>query len=432
MRIGLVGPRALKLLVDSKAYLLCNPQMENEYFPERLRESNRQSASFFASRWFRGLTLLLYGLAFFSLGVFVHDRLTAPSLPAWSTVRPPLATSASPSKGDALPDNPFVRVAERASPAVVNISTVSGRSGRTSDELFRPFGNDPFFRDFFDRFFEGTPRRRQQNSLGSGLIIDKSGLILTNNHVIKDAEEITVRFANKLEAKGKVVGTDGKTDLAVIRVSTKEDLPVATLGDSDSLRVGEWAIAIGNPFGLDHTLTVGVVSATGRSEVGIATYENFIQTDASINPGNSGGPLLNIRGEVIGVNTAIVASGQGIGFAIPINMARKIMDDLVKKGKVTRGWLGVGIQPLTPELAKSFGASGEGVLVNQVMPKSPAEAAGLKTGDLIVSIDGNAIKDPRQLQRAVAEAEIGKVLEISILRDHQKLTVKVRIGEMPA
>ncbi len=406
--------------------------MENEYFSESSPEPRRPRPSFFASRWFKGLTLLLYAFAFFSLGIFVHDRLTPSSTSEWNVGRPSLAIPSPSPKGTATPENPFVRVAEWASPAVVNISTVSTRSGRTSSELFRPFGNDPFSRDFFDRFFEGAPRRRQQNSLGSGLIIDKSGLILTNNHVIKDAEEITVRFANKQEVKGKVVGTDGKTDLAVIRVSTKEDLPVATLGDSDTLRVGEWAIAIGNPFGLDHTLTVGVVSATGRSEVGIATYENFIQTDASINPGNSGGPLLNIRGEVIGINTAIVASGQGIGFAIPINMARKIMDDLVKKGKVTRGWLGVGIQPLTPELAKSFGASGVGVLVNQVMPKSPAEAAGLKTGDLIVSIDGNAIKDPRQLQRIVAEAEIGKVLEISILRDRQKQTVKARIGEMPA
>jgi S1-C subfamily serine protease len=218
----------------------------------------------------------------------------------------------------------------------------------------------------------------------------------------------------------------------VIRVSAKDELPVALLGNSDTLRVGEWAIAIGNPFGLDHTLTVGVVSATGRSEVGIAAYENFIQTDASINPGNSGGPLLNVRGEVIGINTAIVASGQGIGFAIPINMARKVMDDLVKKGKVTRGWLGVGIQPLTPELAKSFGVSGEGVLINQVMPKSPAEAAGLKVGDLILSIDGKPLKDPRELQRIIAEADIGKTIEMNILREKEKRTLKAQIGEMPA
>jgi Do/DeqQ family serine protease len=384
------------------------------------------------SKWLKVFSFAVYALAFFSLGIYVHSALTKPSAPtAWQHVSAPTAMPASAMSGQP-PENPFVQVAERVTPSVVNISTVTTGKGRTANELFRPFGNDPYFRDFFDRFFEGMPRRRQQNSLGSGVVIDKSGLILTNNHVVKDADEITVRFSNKQEAKGKVVGTDGKTDLAVIRVSAKDELPVALLGNSDTLRVGEWAIAIGNPFGLDHTLTVGVVSATGRSEVGIAAYENFIQTDASINPGNSGGPLLNVRGEVIGINTAIVASGQGIGFAIPINMARKVMDDLVKKGKVTRGWLGVGIQPLTPELAKSFGVSGEGVLINQVMPKSPAEAAGLKVGDLILSIDGKPLKDPRELQRIIAEADIGKTIEMNILREKEKRTLKAQIGEMPA
>jgi serine protease Do/serine protease DegQ len=385
------------------------------------------------SRWFRFFTVAVYALAFFSLGIYVHTALTKTATPVWDAPRGPAGAPTSATSKDAGgPDSPFVQVAEQATPSVVNISTVSSGKGRSPNELFRPFGNDPFFRDFFDRFFEGMPRRHQQTSLGSGVIIDKSGLILTNNHVIKDADEISVRFSNKQEAKGKVVGTDAKTDLAVIRVTTKDELPVARLGNSESLRVGEWAIAIGNPFGLDHTLTVGVVSATGRSEVGIAAYENFIQTDASINPGNSGGPLLNVRGEVIGINTAIVASGQGIGFAIPINLARKVMDDLVKKGKVTRGWLGVGIQPLTPELSKSFGVSGEGVLVNQVMPKSPAETAGLKVGDLILTIDGKSIKDPRELQRVIADADIGKTLELTVLREKEKRTVKVQVGEMPA
>ncbi len=383
------------------------------------------------SRWLKILSLVVYALAFFSLGIYVHTALTTPNTSAWQTPPTPAAMSVPATTGQAM-DNPFIRVAEQVTPSVVNISTVTTGKGRTPNELFRPFGNDPFFRDFFDRFFEGAPRRHQQSSLGSGVVIDKSGLILTNNHVIKDADEITVRFANKQEAKGKVVGADGKTDLAVIRVNTKEELPVAALGNSDILRVGEWAIAIGNPFGLDHTLTVGVVSATGRSEVGIAAYENFIQTDASINPGNSGGPLLNIRGEVIGINTAIVASGQGIGFAIPINMARRVMDDLVKKGKVTRGWLGVGVQPLTPELAKSFGVSGDGVLVNQVMPKSPAELAGLKVGDLILRVDGKAIKDPRDLQRIIAEAPIGKRVELDILREKDRRAISVQVAEMPA
>jgi len=381
-------------------------------------------------RWLKSLAFAVYALAFFSLGIYVHTSLTKAS-PSGSWQQGPVVLPTS-TEGGQVPENPFVQVAEHVTPSVVNISTVTTGKRRPESELFRPFGNDPYFRDFFDQFFEGMPRRQQQTSLGSGVVIDKSGLILTNNHVIKDADEITVRFSNKREAKGKVVGTDGKTDLAVIRVAAKEELPVARLGDSDALRVGEWAIAIGNPFALGHTLTVGVVSATGRSEVGIAAYENFIQTDASINPGNSGGPLLNVRGEVIGINTAIVASGQGIGFAIPINMARKVMDDLVKKGKVTRGWLGVGIQPLSPELAKSFGVSGEGVLINQVMPKSPAEAAGLRVGDLILSIDGKRIKDPRELQRIIADADIGKTMEVQILREKEKRTLKAQVGEMPA
>ena len=385
------------------------------------------------SRWFKLLALAVYGMAFFGLGIYIHGALTKPGgAPAWQVPSGFSAPAGSGAKDAAPPENPFIVVAEQVTPSVVNISTVSSGKGRTPNELFRPFGNDPFSRDFFDRFFEGMPRRRQQTSLGSGVVIDKGGLILTNNHVIKDADEISVKFSDKHEAKGKVVGADPKTDLAVIRVDTKKDLPVAKLGNSDALRVGEWAIAIGNPFGLDHTLTVGVVSATGRSEVGIAAYENFIQTDASINPGNSGGPLLNIRGEVIGINTAIVASGQGIGFAIPINMARKIITDLVKKGKVTRGWLGVGVQPITAELAKSFGTSGEGVLVNQVMPKSPAEAAGIKVGDALLSVDGKPIKDPRELQRLIADVDIGKNVELIILREKERRTVTVQIGELPA
>jgi Do/DeqQ family serine protease len=372
-------------------------------------------------------------MAFFSLGIYIHGALTNPGgAPAWQVPSGSSSPAGSGEQDTAPPENRFIAVAEQVTPSVVNISTVSSGKGQTPSEIFRPFGNDPFSRDFFDRFFEGMPRRHQQTSLGSGVVIDKSGLILTNNHVIKDADEISVKFSDKHEAKGTVVGADAKTDLAVIRVDTKKDLPVAKLGNSDALRVGEWAIAIGNPFGLDHTLTVGVVSATGRSEVGIAAYENFIQTDASINPGNSGGPLLNIRGEVIGINTAIVASGQGIGFAIPINMARKIITDLVKKGKVTRGWLGVGVQPITAELAKSFGTSGEGVLVNQVMPKSPAEAAGIKVGDALLSVDGKPIKDPRELQRLIADVDIGKSVELTILREKERRTVTVQIGELPA
>lgn len=374
------------------------------------------------------LGLVLYALAFLSLGIYLHANLA--KAPA-SLRSPSPAGAVIPDRSTLNIENAFVRVAEGVTPAVVNISTVGkGKSPRYS---FRPFGNDPFFRDFFDRFFEGFPRAERQMSLGSGVIIDKGGYILTNHHVIKDADEITVKLANKKEYKSRVVGVDPKTDLAVIKVNAPEDLPVAILGDSDALKVGEWALAIGNPFGLDHTVTVGVISATGRSDVGIATYENFIQTDASINPGNSGGPLLNIQGEVIGINTAIIASGQGIGFAIPINMAKKVIGDLIKRGKVTRGWLGVGIQPLTPELAKSLGLSlEEGILVNRVMPKSPAEAAGLKEGDVITSVDGKKITDSRELQRMVAELEVGRMIELGLLRDGKPLSVKLKVGELPS
>jgi serine protease Do len=242
----------------------------------------------------------------------------------------------------------FTSLVKGVTPAVVNISTVSKK------KLVEPFFEiSPFFDDFFGGM--QRPRYRRENSLGSGFIINKDGYIVTNDHVVRDAESIRVKLSNENVYDGKVVGGDPKTDIAIIKINAKEELPVAVLGDSDKLQVGQWAIAIGNPFGLDRTVTVGVVSATGRSNMGIETYENFIQTDASINPGNSGGPLLNIYGEVIGINTAIVAAGQGIGFAIPINMSKQVVTQLIKKGSVTRGWLGVSIQPVTEELAQSFG-----------------------------------------------------------------------------
>ncbi|MBI5166445.1 MAG: trypsin-like peptidase domain-containing protein [candidate division NC10 bacterium] len=276
--------------------------------------------------WLKVPGLVLYGLASLSLGVYLHSAFFPKEGPGPSErLKPYLSSKTIEGREAPILENAFTKVAEGVRPAVVNISTISSLRGRSSSELFPPFGRDRSFRDFFDQLFQGHPRRFRHSSLGSGVIIDSAGYVLTNNHVVKDAEEITVKLADKLQLKGKVVGTDPKTDLAVIKVDANRGLPVAILGNSDRLRVGEWAIAIGNPFGLDHTVTVGVISATGRSNVGIATYENFIQTDASINPGNSGGPLLNIQGEVIGINTAIVASGQGIGFAIPINMAKKVL-----------------------------------------------------------------------------------------------------------
>ena len=251
--------------------------------------------------------------------------------------------------------------------------------------------------------------------------------------MVEGAEEIEVQLLDKRKFKGKVVGRDPKTDLAVIKVDAPDTLPTAKLGDSGRIRIGEWAIAIGNPFGLDHTVTVGVISATGRSEVGIATYEDFIQTDASINPGNSGGPLVNLKGEVIGINTAIVAAGQGIGFAIPINMAKEIMSQLIEGGKVVRGWLGVSIQELTEELAQQFHVEpGKGVLIASVMDNSPAERGGLKAGDIILEFDGTKVEQVRQLQRLVARTLVGKEAVVKVLRDGKELSLRIKVGEMPA
>ncbi|MFZ3209389.1 MAG: DegQ family serine endoprotease [Geobacteraceae bacterium] len=305
----------------------------------------------------------------------------------------------------------FTSLVKGVTPAVVNISTVSKK------KLVAPFfETSPFFEDFFGGM--QRPRYRRENSLGSGFIINKDGYIVTNDHVVRDAESIRVKLSNENVYDGRVVGSDPKTDIAIIKINAKEELPVAVLGDSDKLQVGQWAIAIGNPFGLDRTVTVGVISATGRSNMGIETYENFIQTDASINPGNSGGPLLNIYGEVIGINTAIVAAGQGIGFAIPINMSKQIVTQLIKKGSVTRGWLGVSIQPVTEEIARSFGLKrAQGALVSDIMTSSPAANAGLQSGDIITRFDGKQIKEVKQLQLIVADTPVGKRTEVEIIRD---------------
>lgn len=323
----------------------------------------------------------------------------------------------------------FTNLVKVVTPAVVNISTVSKK------KVVQPFFElSPFFGDFFEEM-PARPRYRKESSLGSGFIINKDGYIITNDHVVRDAESIQVKLSNETIYDAKIVGSDSKSDIAVIKINSKEPLPVAVLGDSDKLQVGQWAIAIGNPFGLDRTVTVGVVSATGRSNMGIETYENFIQTDASINPGNSGGPLLNVNGEVIGINTAIVAAGQGIGFAIPVNMAKQIVEQLIKKGSVTRAWLGVAIQPVTEEIAASFGLpKARGALIADVMAGSPAEKAGLRQGDILVTFDGKEIKDARQLQLAVAEAPIGKQVVAEIYRDgrQQQVSLQLTSGESAA
>jgi S1-C subfamily serine protease len=251
--------------------------------------------------------------------------------------------------------------------------------------------------------------------------------------VVENAADIEVRLSDDRKFAATLVGRDPKTDLAIVRIEPGTSvLPVAELGDSDKLRIGQWAIAIGNPFGLDRTVTVGIISATGRTKVGVATYEAFIQTDASINPGNSGGPLLNLDGRVIGINTAILSSGQGIGFAIPINMVREVMTQLIAKGRVVRGWLGISIQDLTDDLAAGFGASGKGgVLVADVMKDSPAEAAGMKAGDIIVDLGGTPIKEVTELQKRVAAIPPGRPVTMTVLRDRRPTKLTLKVGEQP-
>ena len=325
----------------------------------------------------------------------------------------------------------FVELAKKMKPAVVNISTSKNiapqKRMRRSPS---PFGSDPFD-DFFDRFFENAPQRSyKQRSLGSGFIISDEGYILTNNHVVGGADEIKVKLTDGREFKAVVKGTDEKLDLAVLKIEVKDHLPVVQLGDSDAIEVGEWVMAIGNPFGLAQTVTAGIVSATGRV-IGSGPYDDFIQTDASINPGNSGGPLFNADGKVIGINTAIVAGGQGIGFAIPINMAKTVLPQLEEKGKVTRGWLGVSIQPVTPELARSFGVEGEnGALVAEVLKESPAEKAGLKSGDIILQYDGKIIHEMNALPRLVAATPVGKKVLLVILRNGKQEKVEVEIERL--
>jgi Do/DeqQ family serine protease len=316
------------------------------------------------------------------------------------------------------------------------VGTIQVARTRRNPTVPGPLADDPFFKDFFDQFFgrrgPGAPEEFRQSGLGSGVILDKRGYVLTNFHVVKGADAVLLRLSSKQEFRGKVVGTDPKTDLAVIRFDpTTTDLAVAAMGNSDSLKVGEWAIAIGNPFGLDQTVTVGVISATGRSDVGIATYENFIQTDASINPGNSGGPLVNLRGEVVGINTAIVAAGQGIGFAIPANMVKRVIAQLLDRGKVTRGWIGISVQPLTAELAQSLKLKdARGAVVARVHPDGPA-ASVMKQNDVVQEFEGIAVEDYSHLQRLTADAEVGKTVTVKILRRGEQHTVQVKIAEAP-
>ncbi|MFC1811833.1 DegQ family serine endoprotease [Thermodesulfobacteriota bacterium] len=327
----------------------------------------------------------------------------------------------------------FNKLAEKVSPSVVNIRAVKiikggGRVFRNFHR--RPQGKDDPFQDFFDRFFGNGPQHEfKQRSLGSGFIIDQDGHIVTNNHVVENANEIEIKLNDGKSYTADIVGRDPSTDIALLKIEAKRNLPFAKLGNSDDLKVGEWVVAIGSPFGLEHTITAGIVSAKGRV-IGSGPYDDFIQTDASINPGNSGGPLINMEGEVIGINTAIVAGGTGIGFAVPVNDAKGVIEQLKTKGEVTRGWLGVSIQDVSEEVSEYYHLkSKKGALVAEVFEGDPADLAGIKPGDIIIGVNNEEIESSRDLTSRIAAVSVGEIARIKVLRQGKTKTFKVKIAK---
>jgi serine protease Do len=376
--------------------------------------------------------LAFSAVAALALGACFNDLSLTPRLFA---ATPKLKTDNAPLSADARPLFTFGPVIKKVSPSVVNIYTA-----KTVKESFRvsPFFDDPFFRDFFGMPFgqQNVPRERREQSLGSGVIVTEDGYILTNNHVVDGADEIKVALNDdKTTYTAKVIGTDPQTDIAVIKIEGK-NLPAITATDSDNLGVGDVVLAIGNPFGVGQTVTMGIVSAKGRAGMGIVDYEDFIQTDASINPGNSGGALVDAAGRLVGINTAILSrsgGNQGIGFAVPMNLARYVMERLVADGKVTRGYLGVMIQPVTPELAKEFKLpENSGALIGEVTKDSPAEEAGLKDGDVVVEFSGKKVTDSRHLRLMVSQTPPATKAPLKIIRDGKEQTLTVKLGELPA
>ena len=357
--------------------------------------------------------------------VDVPTHVTAPA-----TVAAPALSSSS-----LLPNDTFIAVAKLARASVVNISS-SQKSARTEQRFQNPFFNDPFFRRFFGEEERRlpAPKERREQGLGSGVIVSADGHILTNNHVVEKADDIKVLLPDKRTFTAKVVGTDPKTDVAVIKIDAT-NLPVLAWGDSSQLQVGELVLAVGNPFGLNQTVTMGIISAVGRANMGIVDYEDFIQTDAAINPGNSGGALVNLKGELIGVNSAIFSrtgGNMGIGFAIPSNMAKSVMNSLVKHGKVVRGWLGVSIQEITLDLAKEFAAPDtRGALVAEVMEGSPAAKSELQRGDIITAYNGVAVNDPAHLRSLVADTTPGTGVTVTLLREKRTKDVRLTVQELP-
>ena len=370
--------------------------------------------------WLGVLVLLALGVA---SGLIISSRLDIMNISRAQKDKPFKVSPALTQISDALAD-----VASQVTPTVVNISTT--KTVKPDDQL------NPFFEDPFHKFF-GVPEHHKEfkeRSLGSGVIVSSDGYIITNNHVIEGASEIKVVLPNKREFKAKLIGADSRSDVAVIKIDEK-DLPAITWGDSDKLRAGEMVMAVGSPFGLTQSVTMGIISAVGRANIGIEDYEDFIQTDAAINPGNSGGALVNMRGELVGINTAIFSRTggyQGIGFAVPSRMAKQVMESLIRTGKVVRGWLGVSVQDVTPELSRQFGVPvGEGALVGEVVKGSPAEKAGFKQGDVIIEFNGKVVQDSGHLRNLAASTAVGSRIKVEVIRNQKKESLTVTVGELP-
>jgi serine protease Do len=380
--------------------------------------------------WLLFIPLLVSGAATATgfpnpFGLFGHGR----------TELPPATPAPERFSGSLAPPFSFAPIVRAVKPAVVNVSTT--QTLRSQGQGFRPPGMNPQdpFSEFFRHFFPEMPRNFTQRSLGSGVIIDEDGYIVTNAHVVKNADKIVIKLDDKREFDARRVGIDDKMDVALLKIASPHDLTVAPLGDSDALQVGDWVLAIGNPFGLSETVTAGIVSALGRV-IGQGPYDNFIQTDASINPGNSGGPLIDVHGQVVGINAAIFSQSGGnigIGFAIPISSVKSVLEQLKTHGKVIRGWLGVAIQDITPDLAQSFGLEkAQGALVADVTPDGPAARAGLERGDIIINYEGTDIDEAHQLPVLVADTKVGKSVSITVLRNGEKKTLHATVAEMPA
>ena len=381
------------------------------------------------TRYFKVMALTSVAVSCLAIGLVVSASMN------WT--RPVVAQNQiNPSQGAIVatvsrPES-FSGLAEKLSPSVVNIKVeMVEKAGFNRPEMEIPDGPmGDLFKRFFEEMPQAPPSRRTQGA-GSGVVIGKEGYILTNNHVVEGAKEVTVTFANQKEYKAQVVGRDPKTDLAVLKIKSKETFPAVTMGNSDQLKVGDWVVAIGNPFGLNNTVTSGIVSAKGRV-IGAGPYDDFIQTDASINPGNSGGPLINMQGELVGINTAILPNGQGIGFAIPVNTAKPLVPQLISTGAVTRSYLGVNIQSITPELAKALTLRDrKGALVADVVSGGPADQGGIKRGDVIIAYNGKVVEDSHQLPALVAATPVAQEATVTILRNGQERKLSMKVEELP-